>query len=121
MLKRMWSNGNTPPLLVNANLDNHSENQYDGFSEIWQATYLRTQQYYSWAYTQSMLNPTTGTFGVDITKNPCWPGAYHLYSRMTSNSVISLVPLSCWNCKDPLSYSALTAFFLFVFRQSLPT
>jgi hypothetical protein len=34
---------------------NHSENQFHGSSENWTLYYLRTQQYYSSAYTQKML------------------------------------------------------------------
>jgi hypothetical protein len=34
---------------------NHVGNQYDHSSENWTQCYLRTQLYYSWAYTQKML------------------------------------------------------------------
>jgi hypothetical protein len=34
---------------------NHSGNQFGSSSENWTYYYLRTQQYYSWAYTQKML------------------------------------------------------------------
>ena len=37
-------------------LYNHSRNRYGGFSENWESTYLRTQQYHSWAYTQGILS-----------------------------------------------------------------
>jgi hypothetical protein len=33
---------------------NHSENHSGDSSENWKQYYLRTQQYYSWAYTQKM-------------------------------------------------------------------
>ena len=46
----------------NANLYNHFGNQYGGFSENWESTYLTIQQYHSWAYTQKMLNHTTKAF-----------------------------------------------------------
>jgi hypothetical protein len=34
---------------------NYSGNEFGGSSENWKWYYLRTQQYYSWAYTQKML------------------------------------------------------------------
>ena len=33
-----------------ANLYNHFGNKYGSFSENWESIYLKTQQYYSWAY-----------------------------------------------------------------------
>ena len=46
----------------NANLYNkHFGNQYGGLSEIWESTYLKTQQDHSWAYTQRILNHTMRT------------------------------------------------------------
>jgi hypothetical protein len=33
---------------------NHSGNQFGGSAENWTQYYLRTQQYYSWAYTQKI-------------------------------------------------------------------
>ena len=38
----------------NANLYNHFGNQYGGFSENWESTYLGIQQYHSWEYSQEM-------------------------------------------------------------------
>jgi hypothetical protein len=34
---------------------NHSGNQFDGSSENWTYYYWKIQQYYSWPYTQKML------------------------------------------------------------------
>ena len=36
----------------NANLYKHFRNQYGGFSENWESTYVKTQKHQSWAYTQ---------------------------------------------------------------------
>ena len=44
-----------------ANLYNHFENQYGSSLKNWDSTYLKTQLYYSWAYTQSTLHTTTRT------------------------------------------------------------
>ena len=41
---------------------NHFLNHHDSFSENWESTNLRIQQYNSWEYTQKMLNHTTKTF-----------------------------------------------------------
>ena len=38
-----------------ANLYNHSENQFGGFSKNWEYIYLKTQLYHSWPYTQKMF------------------------------------------------------------------
>ena len=57
MPERMWSKGNILIAGGNANLYNHSGNQYCGFSKNREATYhLKT-----WAYTQRMLNHTKRT------------------------------------------------------------
>ena len=46
----------------NAKLYKHFGNQYGSFSENLESTYLKIQQYHSWAYTQKMLNHTKETF-----------------------------------------------------------
>ena len=46
----------------NTNLYNRFGNQYGGLSENWESTYLKTQKYHSWAYTQRMLNLNIRTF-----------------------------------------------------------
>jgi hypothetical protein len=54
MLARMWSKENNPPLLVGLQMNNHSGNQSDSFSQNWKYFYLKTQLYHSWVYTQKI-------------------------------------------------------------------